>query len=234
MGKDTLTMDLFADIATKPATHIPEYPTVQVGTPTRQELEADHDAFIAEIIVSEQANDEICKEWRACIWGSACMDDKTVNPECVCFKDEPQKLTPSAFSRDERKILAAGFDLVKYFRDRKVVLMSEADPANLWTALEPFPTYAAAERKLKELKAQGNIETGLDGKIIMSGWNRPGSLIDAGFEFYRVYGLRDFDQEGFSIRAGSKNWSICQRATSKEELQTAWNMLMQTEKALEG
>jgi hypothetical protein len=68
----------------------------------------------------------------------------------------------------------------------------------------------------------------------MSGWNRPGNLIDAGFEFYRVYGLRSFYQEGFSIRAGSKNWSICQRATSKEELQTAWDNLMQDPKALEG
>lgn len=144
--------------------------------------------------------------------------------------------TYCAFSRDELKVLAAGFQLAEYSREEKMVWHSVFDLDNdykLWTVAGTYPTYAAAERKLKELKASGCIETGLDGKISMSDWFKNG-LRDAGFEFYRVYGLRNHDQEGFSIRAGSKNWSICQRATSKEELQTAWDQLMLTEKALEG
>lgn len=193
-------------------------------------------------------NDSICKTWRTCPHGTVCMDD-TINTDCVCYQDEPHllpvihrshpdpainRLMTYGFSRDEAKVLHGGFHLVRYTRDEKKLELSEADHCNGWLALEPFPTYAAAERKLKELKTAGNIETDLKGKIIMTGWNQPGGLLKAGFEFYRVYGLRAYE-ENFCIKQGSKNWSNWKKCATREELQAAWNELMNNDlKALEG
>lgn len=138
------------------------------------------------------------------------------------------------FRRDEAKLLDAGFRLVRYRRYDKTIELSEADPCNGWLLLDPFPTYAAAERKLKEFKDKGNIETGTDGKIIMSGWNQPGGLLKAGFEFYRCYGFHDYDSS-FCIKQGSKNWSNWGKYSSREELKKAWDTLMNEDpKALEG
>lgn len=140
----------------------------------------------------------------------------------------------SCYSRDERKVVAAGFGLVRYNRDLKTVQITNDDPATGWGPAVPFNTYAAAERTLKATIEQGCIETGLDGKIVMSGWNRPGRLMEAGFEFYRCYGLRNYDT-GSCIKVGSKNWSNLAKYGSREELQQAWDKLMSDDpKALEG
>lgn len=223
MGKDTLTLSLFDNA-----------PLLATPAPAKQAEFAAVDAILEEFNQEKQAkkNDSICKEWRSCIWSPACMTPE--NDETgICYRDEPQLLSLTAFSRDEIKVVAAGFPLVKYFREDKKLQISEADPANGWTVLEPFSTYAAAERKLKELKASGHIETGLDGKIIMSGWNQPGGLLEAGFEFYRCYGFNTYDQ-GCCIKQGSKNWSHWAKYPGPEDLKVAWNKLMQDPKALEG
>lgn len=175
----------------------------------------------------------ICPDWQACMHRDICFTPEN-EQDGICFIDEPDKLPRGEFSRCELKVLAAGFHLVRYTREEKKLELSEADICNGWTALEPFPTYVAAERKLKELKSQGHIETGLDGKIIMSGWNQPGGLSKAGFEFYRVYGFHTYDT-GHCIKVGSKNWSNLAKYKDRAELRAAWSRLMTEDpKALEG
>jgi hypothetical protein len=39
--------------------------------------------------------DTICKEWRTCGHADICLDDD-INLECVCFKDEPEKMPATA------------------------------------------------------------------------------------------------------------------------------------------
>lgn len=176
---------------------------------------------------------DICFAWEACMHRDICFTPE--NEEAgICFIDEPDQLPRGIFSRCELKVLAAGFSLVRYTREEKKIELSEADPINGWAALEPFPTFAAAERKLKELKDKGDIETGIDGKIIMTVWNRPGGLIKAGFEFYRVYGFHAYDT-GHCIKVGSKNWSNLAKYKDRPELRIAWDKLMNEDpKALEG
>jgi hypothetical protein len=204
---------------------------------------------------------DICFDWQACMHRDICFTPD--NEEAgICFIDEPDKLPRGAFSRCEMKVLAAGFSLVRYAREEKKIELSEVStisteqlsegfcdecgvypcccwddglsPVTSWTALEQFPTYAAAERKLKELKENGCIETGVDGKIIMTGWNQPGGLLKAGFEFYRVYGFHTYDT-GHCIKVGSKNWSNLAKYSTRAELRTVWDKLMNEDpKALEG
>lgn len=175
----------------------------------------------------------ICPDWQACMHHEICFTPQNEQAG-ICFIDEPDKLPRETFSRCELKVLAGGFSLVRYTREEKKIELSEADPCNGWTALEVFPTFAAAERKLKELKDKGDIETGLDGKIIMTGWNQPGGLSKAGFEFYRVYGFHSYDTS-HCIKIGSKNWSNLAKYKDRAELRAAWNKLMSEDpKALEG
>ena len=189
------------------------------------------------------ARDKICPEWRTCKHGEICMDD-SINLECVCYLDEPDKLpgAPSplpegisdGFSRDQRKVLAAGFALVRYTRDAKLIQVSEADICNGWCSLDPFKTYAEAERKLKELKNRGHIETDSRGKIVMSGWHQSAGIKASGFEFYRSYWFNDGEKETCSIKVGSRNWSNLAKFDSRAELEAAWTKLMDDPKALEG
>lgn len=128
------------------------------------------------------------------------------------------------------KVIDAGFPLVKYYREQKIIRVSEAELSNGWAVLPEFTTYAQAERELKRLKTAGHIESNIDGTIVMTGWNQPGSLITSGFEFYRCYGLRDFDTT-CCIKQGSRNWK---KFDNKDDLLQAWYALMQDPKALEG
>lgn len=170
------------------------------------------------------------------------LDLLAAYPTCVFPADQAQAAAPAplpdnisdVFSRDERKVLAAGFALVRYTRDAKLIQLSEADLCNGWCSLDPFKTYAEAERKLKELKSRGHIETDSRGKIVMSGWNQPGGLLKAGFEFYRSYWFRDEEKETCSIKVGSRNWSNLAKFGSRAELEAAWTKLMEDPKALEG
>lgn len=233
MGKDTLTLDLFAALDT------PEKITIPAVANSFQQL-ADSLKDVAyspverpDWINENKRRDGICQEWRSCHYADTCMDE-TINIDCVCYQDMPERFPKTAFSRDESKVLAGGFNLVKYSRDEKMIWISETTPYALWAVVDTFNTYAAAERKLKELKAAGYIETSLTGKIIMTGWNQPGGLLKAGFEFYRCYGLNPFDQV-CCIKIGSKNWSNMAKYTDENELQKAWIELMATDpKALEG
>ncbi|NTW87802.1 MAG: hypothetical protein HGB26_01460 [Desulfobulbaceae bacterium] len=187
----------------------------------------------AHVAGEETCRDEICKEWLTCRWGDACMDDHQINLECCCFKDEPHRIPLDALSRDERKVASAGLPLVKYFREQKTIWVSCAELANGWEKLPEFATYAQAERKLKALKEQGHIESDRDGKIVMSGWMIANALRANGFEFYRCYGLEDY-QTGCCIKIGSKNWSNLAKYDTPEELRAAWDDLMNQPSALEG
>lgn len=205
-----------------------------------------HPATVFESEKETALRDSICKEWRECTHGATCMNDE-INVDCVYYKDEPYKLPESAkpqidfktlintgYSRDEAKVLAAGYMLVRYTREEKLIEVSAAIATDGWKEFEPFLTYAAAERKLKEMIDSGRINTGHDGKIIMTGWNRPGGLINDGFEFYRCYGMNAYDQ-GCCIKQGSKNWSNWGKYADQAELITAWDGLMNDDlKALEG
>jgi hypothetical protein len=177
---------------------------------------------------------KICPDWQACMHQDICFTPEN-EQNGICFIDEPDKVPRSGpFSRCELKVLAEGFSLVRYTRDEKKIEVTKFIPEYGWDVLEPFPTFAAAERKLKELKEQGCIETGLDGKIIMSGWNQPGGLRKAGFEFYRVYGFHAYDTS-HCIKVGSKNWSNLTKYKDRAELRAGWSKLMTEDpKALEG
>jgi len=144
----------------------------------------------------------------------------------------PAKIEP-VFSRDELKIMAAGSQLVRYTRDEKKIECSGLDPAHGWTSGGSFPTYAAAERMLKYYKGINFVETDLNGKIVMSGWNQSSGLSKQGFEFYRAYGFHSFDTS-FCIKVGSKNWSNLAKYPDQTALKLAWDQLMQDPKALEG
>lgn len=216
--KDTLTLSLFAD-----------EPVVEAAPA----VTADQPPSIDDLVAGEICRrDEICKEWRWCRWGAACMSENN-DQEAFAYCENPRKAPLSALSRDELKVIAAGFPLVKYFREEKIIRVSEAELANGWCELPPFATYAQAERKLKALKAEGHIESNLDGTIVMSGWNQPSGLKQAGFEFYRMYGHETYHTSQ-CIKLGSKNWSNWQKFTDREETLQAWYQLMQDPKALEG
>lgn len=174
--------------------------------------------------------DSICKEWRDCRWGEACMSLAN-DAEGIAYCQDASAVPLSELSRDERKVRNAGFLLVKYFRDKKILRVSEADPASGWAELGPFVTYAQAERMLKSYKERGLIEASPDGTITMSGNTSP--LFAAGFEFYRCYGHRAHDAS-CCIKAGSRNWSNWNKYPDSETLLKAWSELMQDPKALEG
>lgn len=167
-----------------------------------------------------------CKD--TCNAGQRCRWPEVVAPE---VDEQSERI----FSRDQLKLLDVGFSLVRCTREEKRIdLVTSAQQERGWCSIGPFPTYAAAERKLKELKDQGCIETDRNGKIIMTGWNRPGGLLKEGFEFYRCYGLHEYDQ-GCCIKQGSKNWSNWGKYKDPAELEKAWSELMNGDsKALEG
>lgn len=141
-------------------------------------------------------------------------------------------LTKKGFSRDEIKVLRAGFSLVKYIRDEKKVLKSCADPMLGWFLMGISPTYAAAERRLKDLITDPKcIQTTEDGTIDMTGGSK--RLYDAGFDFYRHEGIMT-GHGSPRIKQASKNWGNWQKFASEKEVKAAWAELMKNEKALEG
>ena len=139
------------------------------------------------------------------------------------------------FTRDEAKLLLAGFSLARYDRTEKAVYT--AHPVNgraAWShhVRSPFGTYSLAERELKETVSQpGFIE------VTMTGSVRPGhkqkELFAAGFDMYRAQGL--IPGHGTPrIKCASQNWGTWCKYDSPGEVQAAWDELMQNEKALEG
>ena len=216
---DTLTLNLFDPPVEK--------------TPATQEDRS------CRIVTAEEVpaavRDSICAEWRSCIWAEACMTPAN-DDTGICYKDEPEQLPLTSFSRDELKVLQAGFFLVKYFREEKILRIADGPNDQGWKVLEPFKTYAAAERELNGYKAAGYVESDRQGKIIMTGWHQPQGLREEGFEFYRAYGLRDNSYQGepCCIKIGSRNWSNLAKYPDKTAIRSAWEELMKDPKALEG
>jgi DNA polymerase-3 subunit beta len=139
------------------------------------------------------------------------------------------------FSRDEAKLLLAGFILVRYHRPEKAIWT--AFPLNgkaTWChhVRSPFETYSLAERQLKEALSQpGYIEVSMTGEVHAGQKHR--ELFAAGFDLYRSEGI--ISGHGTPrIKCASKNWGSWQKYDSGEEAQTAWDELMKSDKALKG
>ena len=145
-----------------------------------------------------------------------------------------QALRDICYSLDHAKVLAEGYRLIIYHREDKKLEMTAVNPLDGWIIKDGYATYAATERALKEiLSAPEWIAAGKNGTIGGSS-SAGGEIRQAGFEFYRIYGLHDYDSS-FCIKQGSKNWSNWGKYSSREELQAAWDTLMATDmKALRG
>jgi hypothetical protein len=154
------------------------------------------------------------------------------------------------FSRDEAKILMTGYDLVRYDREAKTVWLAETqytieDGRDNWvidperdearwykTGKSPYPTFASAERAVKEILDDGaTIEIGGDGKVVHCN-NR--DLLDAGFDFYRTEGIIPGHGIAPRIKSFTKGWGTVQKFDTPAECQKAWDELMLTDKALQG
>lgn len=218
-SKDTFTLSLFEELS------------LQVDPPQKA---AAGFAVVADKDVDEAKNYSICADWKWCTWGAACMtpeNDETGH----CYKENTDNLPLTAMSRDEIKVFAAGYSLVKYLREKKIVRVSAEEPENGWIELGPFATYSQAERKVKELRGKGYVECNEIGTISMSGGDYPGlkSLRALGFEFYRVEGITPGHGTP-RIKIASKNWGTFVKYTTREEVKKAWEELLQDPKSLEG
>ena len=140
------------------------------------------------------------------------------------------------FSRDQAKLLLAGFTLVRYGRTEKVIYLAVPDEGKShWFKHvgSPFATYTAAEKELKDLLSMlGYIEVTSDGLVLVTG-RKHSELSAAGFDLYRSEGI----VQGHGtprIKCFSKNWGTWQKYETGEEVQAAWDELMKNEKALQG
>lgn len=157
-------------------------------------------------------------------------------PALVIVEKQPDLIKiPAAadcFTRDETKILRAGFVLVRYDRDKKTIQRTWDDSRRGWAPAIPFNTYAVAEKTLKEmLKIDTMIEVSLDGKANMTTSSK--KLYAAHFDFYRSEGI--IPGHGYPrIKQGRKNWATWEKYESAIECQVGWDMLMSGEMALQG
>lgn len=141
--------------------------------------------------------------------------------------------TADQFSRDEAKLIAAGFVLVKYDREAKSIQQTYIEGGKGWAPSITFSTYAAAERTLKEaLKQENVVEVTLDGHANYSSCGR--KLFTAGFDFYRTEGIIPGHGDIPRIKQGSKNWGTWGKYEQPFELKNAWDELMKDPKALHG
>jgi hypothetical protein len=183
----------------------------------------------------------------ACHTSSDCDDCcKTCSDQCkasqFCRRDsaaeeteQPQvdqnaltfaELLGLGYSRNAAKILLAGFSLVHYDRDAKCIHTSAPDLRDDWFMFEPFDTYAAAERALKEmLEDPGVIQIGMDAKGAVTGNQK--HLTAKGFEFYRLFNERkEFGaNEPCRIKKGP-NWTTFMKAADTEVILAAWEDLL--------
>ena len=135
-----------------------------------------------------------------------------------------------SWSRDEAKLLAAGFRLVRLDREMKRIDTSCHNPRLYWTPDTIRETFAAAERDLKQAVEgpENFIAVSMNG-----GAGRCAKLDSAGFTFYRVEGLTGHHEQ-CRIKVGP-NWSTWKKFDTPAECQAAWNELMDNDpKALEG
>ncbi len=178
-----------------------------------------------------QRRDSICKIWTECQHKGICFTP--ANEEAgICFIGEPSRLpSPTTiqltfnelmgwgYKRNEAKILAAGFQLVKYDRYEKQLSVTAVDPRAGWLHLLARETFSAAERDLETMITDGMIY--ISGNIIAAVPSHKciSALRDKGFEFYRKEDLR--------IKYGS-GWRTWKKFSTPEECTTAWDTLMTT------
>jgi hypothetical protein len=142
------------------------------------------------------------------------------------------ELVEAGYSLNGAKILLAGFRLVIYHREEKTIQVSCPDPFVEREELSAFPTYAAAERALKELLQDPlliQIDNGHKGSVL-SGDKK---LRDAGFESYRVEGITPGHGRP-RIKSFSTGWGNWKKFETPEECKAAWTELLSTDlKALD-
>jgi hypothetical protein len=189
--------------------------------------------------------DSICKTWNECEHQDICFTEQN-EEDGICFKDEPhrlpvveepakaltfQELMQWGYSRNEAKIIAAGFQLVKYSRDERVVSITAVDPRGGWLSSPPASTFAAAERDLATvLERPGLIEVAGNKKGGVVGHKCMHALRAVGFEFYRaerVMGPNNSGEVISKIKFGS-SWRTWKKFDTPNEYEHAWNTLMTT------
>jgi len=190
------------------------------------------DLFAAPAQLPTDERDTICQEWRACNYAEHCFSqdiDQVDDP--LCLRDAAAKL--EIFGRNQRKILAAGFTLVRMNRLAKIVEFVEpAGPISAWQKHPhaPFATYAQTERTV-ELMCQDPkcIHVTEDNNVIGGQWSGKSwsKLYAAGFEFYRMTGT--YAEQSPRITYGSKYWSTWKKFTTAAECTEAWEQLMTTD-----
>jgi len=157
----------------------------------------------------------------------------TLVPETQPALIETVTSAADLYTRDETKLLTAGFILVRYDREAKTVQRTSANSAAGWAPAVLFNTYAAAEKTLKDmLKIDTIIEVSLEGKANLTTCRR--KLLAAGFDFYRSEGVIPGHGTVPRIKQGSSNWSTWGKYEQLYELKNAWDELMTDDKALEG
>jgi hypothetical protein len=160
-------------------------------------------------------------------------------------------LMEKGFSRDEAKILLAGFDLLRYDKEVKTVWVAESqitwdsnekgwavdpekeEPRWYKTGKSPYKTFAEAERAVKTIiDDAATIEVNKLG-IVDNGAGRKLLKESEGFEFYRSEGI--IPGHGTPrIKNMGTNWGNWKKFETGEECQKAWDELMLTDKALQG
>lgn len=131
------------------------------------------------------------------------------------------------YTRDQAKVLAAGFGLILYIREKKEIHKTCQNPMLGWYLVRVHKTYAEAERTLKA-ERKGFIETRENGSIVLCA-----ALSAAGFEFYRSEGImKGHGTPRIKIWPGWRTWK---KFETGRECKAAWDGLMKTDmKALEG
>lgn len=163
-----------------------------------------------------------------------CKDQCNLSQTCLLKEAEEEKQTEKptvnelmlwGYNHNEAKILAAGFSLVKYDREAKQLFISAEDPRGGWLLLPERETFAAAERDLEQMIADGSINVAGNHKGTVAGHKCMHRLRAAGFEFYRNGGDR--------IKYGD-SWKTWKRFDDSIDCLTAWEELLSTDpKALE-
>lgn len=156
-------------------------------------------------------------------------------PELETVESQPDLIpsdTLDCFSRDEKKLLRAGYALIRYDRDNKTLQQTWDDHRRGWAPPVLFNTFAAAERSLKEtLALDCFIEVTLDGDVNRHSHPSSKKLFAAGFDFYR---METWNEGTYRIKSASKNWGTWKKYDTPEECEAGWGELMKDEKALKG
>lgn len=158
-------------------------------------------------------------------------------PQASALSPRIEALGRKGFSLDEAKILAAGFNLVRYVREEKRIdsALPDGPEPDTWLKGLPDKTFAAAEKRLAAILeapreifvSEGCVSTAYKGN---KSW---GKLTLAGFDFYRKEGVTPGHGTP-RIKCYSRNWGTWEKFETPAQVEAAWEELMKNEKALEG